>query len=345
MSLTIIKVEQIKQTLKQLQTPPFFIIVSTATPIYLDLIVLEYQKNLEEKYQTSFQKKFELVSLSGNETTEEMLYSEMNTTNMFTPCKFIVVRHAEELVSKISTNKKSTYYFQNSIKNPLGSIYCIFHFSSNKIKKEILEFFQSSFSLFVEEKKIPDYQVSKELLKLVTEKKFQSNISTMELLAQKTNYQFNMANSMLLSLYTFCIDSKKITQENVHAVCFALEGDFFFKIIEHLVKREIQKAIKLILKHQSNKLHILQISMQKLWFNVIRFYTLKKSEISDTNLQKKLGVSSYYYKNIVLVLRHYSEQENIKILNLLFKQYENLQIAKNAKEQKEYIILFLLEII
>jgi len=285
----------------------------------------------------------ETVLLNGPETEPATLHAEVSTIPMFSNQRLIVIKHADLALKKILSSDEIFEYFKRDFPNLPESTYCIIQIEEAKLAKK-LEFL-NELSVIIKEPKIKEENLAQYLLEKVTHLEFESDLTAMNFLCEKSNFNQRDAIIALDRVFTYCLDTKRITQEDIKSVCFDLDGDLFFTISNDIASRKIQSAIKQFERHKLKDASPILGNWSKLFSDALRSTMLKKCQLKDSEIKSRLSISWWQQKNIDSITKNYSLVE-IKNTVLGFIELDKkIKEHPNPEMQKTLMHLFLTKLI
>jgi len=299
------------------------------------------EKKITDSYETP-----EIVKLNGLEIDSTIFHSELCTIPMFNDARLIWLKHADEILKTIHQDKTILSYFQRDFNNLSEKTFIIIQLDEAKIAKK-LDFFTEKAVIFKEEK-IKEKDFPNLIRNRVKVMKFNIEENAIQRIIEKSGSNASAIFSSLDKLFTYKFHNKRIQKENVNEVCHDIEADLYFKIINLIAERNINKILKMLLNYKIISGNILLSALAKLFTNAFRYRLLQKTGINtnDIHTQLKLNINNPYIyqkdKEKFYKMNHnYSLKEFNKIFTRIQRLDEQIKSTASLEAHRTFLIMFI----
>jgi len=288
------------------------------------------------------------ITLNGTEIDTAVFHSEMSTIPMFDTGRIILVRHADAVLKKIDANKTVLPYFIRDFNNVYEKTLLLIQCETRLPAS--LNFLSENAWVIEEEKTRP-----KDIPEIIKTRahKMGFEIEDGAILEMTNRYSLNpgLLASALDRLFLYCLDEKKIFQQDVREVATHVEGDLVFDIIDALANRDTDKAVKLFQNNEFSNGVFFAGSVNKFFTDSMRYLHLKNCGLASKEIHERLELNTshsfIFRKNedrFHLTLGNYNFDEISGILEKLYDLDRAMKENNAADIQKNMIILFIISL-
>lgn len=321
---------------------PSIVIAYIKTPTTLDELHATFLKAFQEKGNVP-----DDIRINGLEAEASTLHAEMSTIPMFEATRIVLVRHSDQILKKIDSDKGIRSYFERDIPNLPEGTHLIFHYEGKKIPAK-LKFIEDA-ALVYEEKPLREQDLPQYLAGKARQAGYQVSMDAMHLLVEKSAFDSIKAVSALNRLFLYTLHEKKIEEEDVRSVCTGMEGDLNFAILDLIAERKTNKAIEKLQQHKLSEGIMILGLWAKLFSDLFRYRQYANLGFSGKELHDLVGLNSshrFFFerneKRMRTALSLYSENELRSILARLSETDRRIkESSSDAALQKTALILFL----
>jgi len=327
--------------LKKLQTlPPVLLLISQSAKITEESMI-HYREILEQKGI-----KPEEISLNGLDADPSTFHAELSTIPMFNTTRVILIRHCEGILKKISQNKTVLPYFIRDLHNIPPETHLIFHTNEKKLPKDF-HFLEES-AVVIEEQPLKERDLPAFISGKCHQMDFEIDEKAISLLSTKYSLNPEQIEGALDKLFLSCLNEKKIEIADIEEVCFDIEGDLIFTIIDHISRREIDRSINLFNKHKIADGNGFAAMLFKFFSEVVRYLNLQEAGIPVKEIHNTLELNTsrsfIFQKNeerFKAASRLFSGPELSEIMTRLFELDKRLKENSDTAVQKAIIVFFI----
>jgi len=292
----------------------------------------------------------EVINLNGLETDAAVFHAELCTIPMFETNRLLYVRHANALLKKIDANKNVLAYFIRDFSNLAASTYLLMQFDEKKIPSSLK--FAEEKSLIFEEETVREWDYPRVLKKRVSDLGYTIEDKALELLIEKSAWNYKQAVSALDKLFTYTLHEKNISVNDVQEICYDMQGDLFFSITDALAERKINQCVNLLRHHKLDYGATLTSGIIKLFTNAYRYYYMKqKIGLNSLEILKRLEIKTNHAYQVKKtesrfekLTSKYTILELREILEKLFDLDKRIKENTKIADQKDIIIMFVLSL-
>lgn len=329
------------ENLKSLKKLPGIILIYGNQFDNLEKIYTQMGIEINTRYSQA-----DTVSLNGTETDPSTFHAELSTIPMFGGPRLILIRHADNLLKKISANKTILAYFLRDFENIYEKTFLILQTESSKLPSVFDKAFEESFIL--EEFKIYSRDIPDIVKSRVHTMGFEITDDAVMELTRKYSLNPTLVNKALDRLFLYCLNEKKISKEDISDLSFDSEGDFLFEIIDCISDKNTDKAARLLEKSDFNNAAGFMSVLTKFFTDSCRYLKLKKLSLGIKEIHERLDLNTkhtfIFRKNeerFNQTIQKYSENELMQIIETLFELDRGIKENSSSDLQKNLILMFI----
>lgn len=326
---------------KQKDWPRKILLFSSDNTVLESVFALALKKN-EKNGQP------EAIRLHGQEAEVGVFHAEFSTIPIFAVERILLVRHADPLLQKIHEDETLLKYFKRDIGNMPEMLSLILQFDDKKIPAG-LSGLKDNAVLFepkeLKERDLPGYLAAR-----ARQSGFHIEPGAIELLCERTSYDYKMSLAALDRVITYTLSEKNISVQSVKDAVFSHDGDKHFQIIDTLAEADFVKCRKIFLQHRYDDAVALLSQWIKLFTDALRYRSYSESGMNAQNIHQILELntnSSYIFQKnnerFIKMNRRFSESELIHILELMIKADKRLKENTGPLVQSDILLHLLSE--
>ncbi|MES0492010.1 MAG: DNA polymerase III subunit delta [Leptospirales bacterium] len=328
------------EALKAAKTAPHVIIVRVTDPEKAEKIHSIYFEKLSKADQ-----EIDDIRLQGGESEPGTFHAELSTIPMFDTTRLLWVRHADTLLEKIAKNPTIKGYFQRDLENFPESTYLFLHLDNKKTPKAFDFLMKSAWVL--EEKPLRERDLPGFIKATVRQMDFQIEEQAVQELSRKYSMNTDRLSDALNRLFTYTIHEKKIFVKDVRDICFDVEGDAIFTILDFIAEKKINRAIEVLINHKVSDGALFLTMLSRLFINSFRSRYLKECEKGLIEVHERLGLNTKHQyvmrmneERMKKVQLNYSGVSTPRILGKFVELDKQLKENTLPGMQKNLLIMF-----
>jgi DNA polymerase-3 subunit delta len=251
---------------------------------------------LLKKYAGMYDEDFDLVLLNGKEVKDTQIIGELNAAPMMNDYRIIIIRDVNKCTVKVKNIIKKW------LDDPSDSIIGIFS-TSEQVSPKKVKFIEkfSDKAVIVNCYEIEYKDMVQRIKDGFAERKREVDEHIIDFMIDMIGFDLSKMKNEIKKVLIYANDKPIITLDDVSRVVSNIRSDSIFSLVDLIVSKEIQKALKMVsnvIKDRSDQGILLVSLLCRQLKNILIYDNLRRTGLEDSIIAQRIGINPYFLRNI-----------------------------------------------
>lgn len=200
-------------------------------------------KQASEKYINSLNvDPFNILKYDLEENNGDSVLEELQTVSFFSELKIVVLNSIENFDSLTEGEQKTWIKY---FKNPNPDVCLVINFDESKSVSSVLKDLLMSYGFIEEIKDLSKEEYPSFIVKLLEESSYFMSLKAIDMLLERTNFEFNLIEQELNKLKIYKIEEKDINEQDVLALVPRNLEDNIFELTNAMIEKQQARTIEI----------------------------------------------------------------------------------------------------